>query len=117
MRHGGVPRRGSSPRFVRLTFQSLDVHRQLRAFRVHHALRVAFVLEHFPVVQVNLLNASQAAMCAIGGVLVYSEPLTLPLVGGTLLTIVGLSLMSRRSKPRVIALPQRQTGIPPAGRP
>jgi drug/metabolite transporter (DMT)-like permease len=74
-------------------------------------------LRRIPVVQVNLLNASQAAMCAIGGVLVYSEPLTLPLVGGTLLTIVGLSLMSRRSKPRVIALPQRQTGIPPAGRP
>ncbi|MBA3314528.1 MAG: DMT family transporter [Planctomycetota bacterium] len=54
-------------------------------------------LRRIPVVQVNLLNASQAAMCAIGGVLVYREPLTAALIGGTLLTIVGLTLMSRRS--------------------
>lgn len=49
------------------------------------------------VVQVNLINASQAAMCALGGVLIYRESLTAALVIGTLLTIVGLVLMDRRS--------------------
>lgn len=48
------------------------------------------------VVQVNLINASQAAMCAIGGVLIYGESLTGALVAGTGLTIVGLVLMDRR---------------------
>lgn len=48
------------------------------------------------VVQVNLINASQAAMCALGGVLIYRESLTAALVIGTLLTIVGLVLMDRR---------------------
>src|SRR5690606_21285319 len=56
-------------------------------------------LRRIPVVQVNLLNASQAAMCAIGGVFVYHEPLSAALVGGTALTIIGLAMMSRRSKP------------------
>ncbi|HEX6987412.1 MAG TPA: DMT family transporter, partial [Planctomycetaceae bacterium] len=54
-------------------------------------------LRRIPVVQVNLLNASQAALCALGGVLVYGEPLTAALVGGTALTVAGLVLMSRRS--------------------
>jgi len=57
------------------------------------------------VVQVNLINASQAAMCAIGGVLIYGESLTAALALGTVLTIVGLALMDRRgpavSRPRV----------------
>lgn len=48
------------------------------------------------VVQVNLINASQAAMCALGGVLIYHESLTAALVLGTLLTIIGLVLMDRR---------------------
>ena len=55
-------------------------------------------LQRIPVVQVNLLNASQAAMCALGGVLVYHEPLTVGLVGGTLLTLIGLGLMDRGNR-------------------
>lgn len=55
-------------------------------------------LRRIPVVQVNLLNASQAAMCAIGGVLLYREPLTAALIGGTVLTIFGLALMSRKGR-------------------
>ena len=54
-------------------------------------------LQRIPVVQVNLLNASQAAMCALGGVLIYHEPLTTALAFGTLLTIAGLVLMGRGS--------------------
>lgn len=54
-------------------------------------------LQRIPVVQVNLLNASQAAMCALGGVVIYGEPLSLALAGGTALTIAGLVLMSRGS--------------------
>jgi DME family drug/metabolite transporter len=53
-------------------------------------------LRRIPVVQVNLLNASQAALCAMGGVLIYREPLTAALVGGTALTLAGLALMDRR---------------------
>lgn len=55
-------------------------------------------LRRIPVVQVNLLNASQAALCAIGGVLIYSEPLSVSLVCGTGLTVVGLTLMSKSKR-------------------
>jgi len=55
-------------------------------------------LRRIPVVQVNLLNASQAAMCAIGGVVVYREPLSASLVFGTLLTVLGLTLMSKTNR-------------------
>lgn len=48
------------------------------------------------VVQVNLINASQAATCALGGVLIFGESLTTALVCGTVLTIAGLALMDRR---------------------
>ena len=57
-------------------------------------------LRRIPVVQVNLLNASQAALCALGGVLLYPEPLTGALVAGTGLTVVGLSLMGRAAPRR-----------------
>ena len=66
-------------------------------------------LRRIPVVQVNLLNASQAAMCAIGGVLVYHEPLSASLVFGTALTVLGLTLMSKR--PRAM----RRGASPPLG--
>ncbi len=55
-------------------------------------------LRRIPVVQVNLLNASQAAMCAIGGVLLYREPLSTSLVFGTALTVLGLALMSQKNR-------------------
>jgi drug/metabolite transporter (DMT)-like permease len=55
-------------------------------------------LRRIPVVQVNLLNASQAVMCAIGGVLIYHEPLSTSLVVGTALTVLGLALMSKRPR-------------------
>ena len=42
---------------------------------------------------VNLLNASQVAMAAVTGILLFDEAVTVPLVVGVLLTIVGLTLM------------------------
>ena len=55
-------------------------------------------LRRVPVMQVNLINASQAAMCALGGVLVYGEALSWGLMGGILLTIAGLMLLDRGPK-------------------
>ncbi len=52
-------------------------------------------LMRLSVVRVNLINASQAALCAAGGVLFFGEALTFWLVLGTFLTIGGLMLMER----------------------
>ena len=52
-------------------------------------------LRRIPVMQVNLINASQAALCALGGVLLYGEALSWGLAGGTALTIAGLTLLDR----------------------
>ncbi len=54
-------------------------------------------LMRLSVVRVNLINASQAAMCAAGGVAFFDEALTVWLVLGTLLTMGGLMLMERPS--------------------
>lgn len=48
------------------------------------------------VVFVNALNASQVAMAALAGLVFFSEPLTLPLIFGVLLTGFGLALMRGR---------------------
>lgn len=48
------------------------------------------------VVRVNLLNASQAAMAAAAGVLLFSEPNTWWIKAGTALTVFGLILSARR---------------------
>ncbi len=48
------------------------------------------------VVFVNVLNASQTAMAAIAGLLLFDEPLTPPVAAGIGLTIVGLLIMRPR---------------------
>jgi drug/metabolite transporter (DMT)-like permease len=55
-------------------------------------------LRLLPVVAVNLINASQVAMAAVAGVLLYREPITVQLIGGILLTIVGLMILARRTR-------------------
>lgn len=50
-------------------------------------------LKRIPVTRANILNASQVAMCAVGGVIVFSEPVTAPLVLGCLLTVTGILLV------------------------
>jgi len=42
---------------------------------------------------VNLLNASQVAMAAVAGTVIFNEAKSVPLIAGVLLTIVGLTLM------------------------
>ena len=54
-----------------------------------HALRFISVL------RANLLNASQIALAAIGGVFMFREPFTMWLGAGVAMTIVGLFLMER----------------------
>lgn len=63
------------------------------------------------VVRVNLLNASQTAMAAMAGVVLFGEPNTGWLQAGTALTILGLLLSARRERraPAASAFP------PPAG--
>lgn len=52
-------------------------------------------LQVLPVVHVNAITASQTAMAAIAGVLLYQEPTTWPLVAGVTLTVVGVLLVDR----------------------
>ena len=61
---------------------------------------VAGSLKRIPVTFLNILNASQNAMCAIGGVLLFAEPVTWPLVVGCVLTMFGILLVDR-GKPTV----------------
>lgn len=67
-------------------------------FTAFVALSVA--LKALPVVAVNLLNASQVAMAALAGVILFAEPVTGPLVTGIALTFVGLAILANRKKKR-----------------
>ena len=58
-------------------------------------------LQLIEVVHVNALNASQVAMAAVAGVVLFNESLTTPLVVGVLLTGFGLLLMRRARTPKV----------------
>ncbi|NNJ24968.1 hypothetical protein LzC2_10300 [Planctomycetes bacterium LzC2] len=62
---------------------------------------IAAALQRIPVVRSNLLNASQAAMAGVVGVVWFREPPTLWLLTGTALTIAGLALLGLR-RPRSI---------------
>ena len=55
-----------------------------------HALKVMNIS------RVNVINASQNAMCAVAAVLVFAEPVSLPLVLGVGLSIVGLIALDRK---------------------
>ena len=64
---------------------------------------VAFValstsLKALPVIAVNLINASQVAMAAVAGVLLFHEPITVPLTTGIALTFAGLAVLAKTSK-------------------
>lgn len=60
---------------------------------------ISSALRHIPAVRANLLNASQTAMCAVAGVLLFQEHLTPLLAIGIGLTITGLMLLGiRRAK-------------------
>ena len=64
---------------------------------------VAFValstsLKALPVLAVNLINASQVAMAAVAGVVLFAEPITGALVLGIGLTFVGLAVLAKGRK-------------------
>lgn len=56
-------------------------------------------LKALPVVAVNLINASQVAMAAVAGVMLFAEPVTASLVLGITLTCVGLMILATRKSP------------------
>ena len=55
-------------------------------------------LELTTVVRANLLNASQVAMAAVAGTLLFGEPFTRWLFAGVCLTIVGVVLIDRPNR-------------------
>lgn len=59
-------------------------------------------LRLLPVVAVNLINASQVAMAAVAGVLLFGEPITFQLVFGILLTLAGLMILARRTRAPIV---------------
>ncbi len=54
---------------------------------------VAAAMARLPIVRVNLINASQTAMCALGGIVFYHEPATWWIGVGTALTMVSLGIL------------------------
>ncbi|QDT02418.1 EamA-like transporter family protein [Rubripirellula lacrimiformis] len=54
---------------------------------------LSYALKALPVVAVNLINASQVAMAALAGVILFAEPVTVPLVTGIVLTFGGLLIL------------------------
>ena len=63
-------------------------------------LAVTKALQLTSVVYVNTINGSQAAMCAIAGILVFGEPFSLSVVFGVALTISALLVMQLGRKPK-----------------
>lgn len=48
------------------------------------------------ITQVNVINATQNAMCAIGAVMIFAEPVSTPMVVGMILSIIGLVTLDRK---------------------
>ncbi|EMI57387.1 DMT family transporter [Rhodopirellula sallentina] len=62
-------------------------------------IAITTAMKALPIVAVHLLNASQVAMAAIAGVVLFTEPITATLVIGISLTMTGLMVLARR-RPR-----------------
>jgi drug/metabolite transporter, DME family len=82
-----------------LATQPLDFWTMLLAgfFNAVAFLALTKSLQLIPVLYVNALSSSQAAMAAVVGILVFSERSSSTLWLGVALTIVGLFLMQRRT--------------------
>ena len=59
---------------------------------------LSYALKALPVVAVNLINASQVAMAAAAGVIIFAEPITKSLIAGIALTFLGLSILAMGRK-------------------
>lgn len=69
-------------------------------FNVIAFLALTKALHLASVAFVNALNASQSALAAIAGVVIFREPLTIALAAGVLLTAAGLMMMKDRRPPK-----------------
>ncbi len=59
---------------------------------------VAAAMARLPLVRVNLINASQTAMCALGGIVFYGEPASGWIGAGTALTTVSLGILGTQDR-------------------
>ena len=59
-------------------------------------ISLSFSLRALPVVAVNLINASQVALAAIAGIILFAEPITGTLMIGVLLTCFGLIILATK---------------------
>jgi drug/metabolite transporter (DMT)-like permease len=77
------------------------------AFNFTAFVALSVALKSLPVVAVNLINASQVAMAAVAGVVLFAEPVTAPLVVGIGLTFGGLAILAnrRRTRPGPVEVP------------
>ena len=73
---------------------------------------LAASLKSLPVVAVNLINASQVAMAAVAGIILFNEPVTGTLILGIALTMIGLCILAdRRRRPREPSKPVEQPSL------
>ena len=73
-----------------LTMMTAGIFNAVAFFAVTHALKI------LNITHVNVINAAQNAMCALGAVLLFAEPATAPMICGILLSIAGLVLLDRK---------------------
>ena len=59
-------------------------------------------LQMTSIAHVNALNATQATMAAIAGIVIFDEPLSAALGVGIVLTAIGLGLMDARAAKRTV---------------
>ncbi|WP_425616948.1 EamA family transporter [Anatilimnocola sp. NA78] len=80
--------------------ESLDVALMLAAGVCNALAFVALTrcLQLTSVVYANVLNAAQAALAALAGVLVFREPASVALTAGVGLTILGLVILTRKQR-------------------
>ena len=79
---------------------SADCWRELFAASATNAIAffaVSYALKVIDVNRMNVINASQNAMCAIGAVVIFDEQLNRLAITGIFLTIVGLLVLGRKS--------------------
>ncbi len=66
------------------------------AFNAVAFFSLGIALERMPVTRTNLINASQVALSAVAGIVLFGEKPTAAIVAGIVLTVLGLSLLRRR---------------------
>ena len=88
--------RGGLDQFAAITMNQWQWMAAAGVFNFAAFVSISTALRVLPVVAVHLLNASQVAMAAVAGVLLFDEKVTGPLAIGILLTMVGLLVLAKR---------------------